>query len=319
MKKPIYIILIAVIIILSLLLLLRDTDTEEALPTAPPTGEARREALLAQTESTMAVVYYASPDVTHLVPVTRNIKATVEVAQEALALLLSGAPATPYADSVPTGTKLLSLYTIYQTVYVDLSKEFLDIPEQQVQLAVDAICATILPLTDGFKLQILVEGEGVSSLGGVRLDEPLTEPLLNPQPMPEGLTAETAATQEYYLPAANGSYLVPHTMFLPVDSISPAARAEQVCTAILPQGMQMNGLSITDTHLTLDISLTESYACTAEYEATLLEALVRSLTSLGGVNSVSLQSNGAALEALPQGTPSASRLVYTTPVNYYDK
>lgn len=320
MKKPIYIILIAIIMILALLLLVRgEKPAEEPQPPLPPSsGEEQRHPLLAEAESTQAVVYYTTASGVELVPVTHTISATKEVAKEALIMLLAGAPAEPYADSVPAGTKLLSLYTIYQTVYVDLSKEFLSIPDEQMQLAVDAICATVLPLTDGFWLQILVEGQGYASINGVALDKPLSRPYLNADPLPEGLDLEDAFAQTYYQPDLQGRYFVPRTLFLAAEGIRAESRAEAIVEMLLPQGVARTDLRIEDKQLLLELEITGTYAVSPAYEAALLEALVRSLTGIGGIESVALLQNGQALTSLPQGTPCAAPLFYNTAVNVYD-
>lgn len=175
-KKTIYIVGLTVAIVLVALLLLLPEREEEAK------GQPEQRQPVLTTEKSLVTVYYACGDEGILLPVSMEISATSEAARVALEKLLAGPPLDRLSGPVPGDVKLLDIYAVYRTVYIDLSEEFLDIPAAQAQMAVDALLATVLPLTDCDRLQILVEGEGKERLGRVALDEPLALPLLNPLP-----------------------------------------------------------------------------------------------------------------------------------------
>ena len=324
MKKKVYIIVIVIILLLCGLLLMKENQASQAiLPgETPPLQDSsvQRQPVLSSAESTVALVYYASADGKKIVPVSRRINATNEVAAEALALLLAGPPSEIFAASVPEGTKLLGLYSIYQTVYVDLSAEFLDISKEQMQMAVDAICATVLPLTDGYKLQILVEGKGYAMISGVHLEDPLSMPDLNAEELPAGYTKADCFAQRYYLPDTQGRYLIPYTMFLAAENAATELRILAVVERILPRGLELENIQTEDEVCTLNLGYepNNNYVVSQSYEQAWLEAMCRSLCRIGGVSAIAINLNGALAQSLPQGTACVAPIVYDTPINLYE-
>lgn len=316
MKRSAYILALAVIIILALILLLRSPQPEGPAA-APP--EEERQPVLALAEKTAVTIYYLDPSGQLLAPISLSVRATTEAAQVALELLLAGPPDDRVSDSVPTDTKLLSLYSIYHTVYVDLSREFLDIPAAGMQLAVDAICATVLPLSSGDRLQILVEGQGCPEAAGVALDEPLGLPLINPEP--GELTAEQQAQAEalyYLLPDYENGLLIPYNRLLAADAgRSDDQRAALIAELILPDGLRLNSAAIVDGTALLDLSLDPelAYSIGAAWEGLWLEGLTRSLCRLDSVAELELSLDGQPAAALPKGTELRQPLTPDQPVN----
>ena len=277
---------------------------------------------MAAAEKTTVTVYYLSLDGAYLVPLSLDIPATDLVARVALEQLLASPPTDLLQDSVPGDAKLIDLYTIYNTVYVDLTREFLDIPADQMQTAIDAICVTVLPLADGYKLQLLVEGAGYPELGPVATDEPLTMPLVNPDTrlLDEGSDLADLPWVRWYQAQEGSPLLIPRSLYYPQDTDPLTALAQ----AGLPPGLTLNSISLSDGVqaaeglLTLDLSFDPNvaYRCGQAYEQSWLQALARSLCRTTGALSMAVTIDGQAATALPKGADITRPLAIDTPINY---
>ncbi len=201
-------------------------------PDLPPVAEAEeRLPILEETELTDAQVYYATADGQHLLPLNININATKEVARLAMEKLLAGPPNSFAAAVLPSDTKLIDLYSSKTTVYVDLTAEILTIEAEKAQLAVDAIAHTVLPLAEGFNLQILVEGQEIASLNGVDISEPLHLSYVNLDSLSRAwreANSEQApgAVLTYYLPDPFAMYLVPQSRLFYATMINTDGEAD---------------------------------------------------------------------------------------------
>ncbi|SDZ29664.1 Sporulation and spore germination [Proteiniborus ethanoligenes] len=79
-----------------------------------------------------------------------------------------------FESPVPKDTKILGLEKEGSTVYLDLSKAFIDnMPKDGTltQMALDAIVNTLTFFPENEKVVIKVEGESIKELNGVRLDK----------------------------------------------------------------------------------------------------------------------------------------------------
>jgi spore germination protein GerM len=117
----------------------------------------------------------------YLVPATRTISVKDGILDEAIkALLTTNKEGGLSSDLIPQGTKLLSPVNIKNGVaMVNLSKEFVDNfsgGSDQEALTLNSIVETVVHNSGGEaeKVQILVEGKTVETLGGhFGLDEPI--------------------------------------------------------------------------------------------------------------------------------------------------
>lgn len=327
MKRSAYILIILIIVILSAVVLFTRCNAPDAADSAMNDEAALNQAedkrpVVMEAKTSAATVYYATTDHKQLLPLTLEINDTTEVARVAVEKLLAGPPNELAVDSISTDTKLLDIYSIYHTVYVNLTREIFDIPAEEAQLAVDALCATVLPLTDGYKLQLLVEGEGYDYLHDVFIGEPLALPMINPvgQEMRQQLIESGAAYTDvvYYRVDPKSNYLIPETMpvELPEESEDPLTLAQAVLPLLLPDGYDLLSLEIIEGVACLNLSRS-SYNLwwNQELEAAKVGAVVRALTALPGVEAVQFLEDGRALDTMPQGTEVKSPLRASEPIN----
>lgn len=206
-------------------------------PALPPVSEDRLP-ILTEAEATTATVYYATLDKNYLLPLNININATKEVARVAMEKLLAGPPAAGVAPVLPQDTKLLDLYSSKSTVYVNVTRDIFEVEWQQSRLAMDAILNTILPLAEGYTLQLLIEGQVRERLGSVDISRPLALAYVNPdaasrdllQSLSEEKRPGTYEALTYYLADAQAMFLVPQTLlYLPPqpDAEDQPERVEQ--------------------------------------------------------------------------------------------
>ncbi len=206
-----------------------EPEAPPVTPDLPPVAEEdERLPILEETELTDAKVYYATVDGLNLLPLNININATKEVARLAMEKLLAGPPNSFAAAVLPSDTKLIDLYSSQTTVYVDLTAEILTIEAEKAQLAVDAIAHTVLPLAEGFNLQILVEGQEIASLNGVDISEPLHLSYVNLDSLSQAWREANSeqspgAVLTYYLPDPFAMYLVPQSrlFYATMTTVSP--------------------------------------------------------------------------------------------------
>ena len=324
---------------------------ENVTPPSTTDTAVERQPILEESEATTATVYYATLDGKYLLPLNLTINATKEVARVAMEKLLAGPPTAAAAPVLPQDTKLLDLYSSSSTIYVNVTKEILKLDWSQAQLAVDAILSTILPLAEGYNLQLLIDGQICERLGSVDISKPLTFPLpgINldqaskeryrkwvAEGMPSGGLALT-----YYLPDDQAMYLVPQTLFYlpekeenadgsasPAEPDSPAAHAQAVLAAMLATDAQASGLSspfwpgteilnlwVEDRIVYVDFSARlTGYGGGATAESMMLNCLTYSLTSLPGISAVQVLIEGKP-GTLPEGMDISKPLTPQSPLN----
>lgn len=311
--------------------------------------DAERRPILEESESTTATVYYATLDKKYLLPLNLTINATKEVARVAMEKLLAGPPTTYASPLLPQDTKLLDLYSSQSTVYVNVTSEILQLDRAQSQLAMDAILCTILPLAEGYNLQLLIEGQVCNRLGIVDISTPLS------RPMP-GINVDVASRERwrlreneevsfggmaltYYLSDAQAMYLVPQTLFyLPEDEADtagqperqsrPAAYAWAVLTAMLEADETESGLyspfwpgtEILDLWVEDNIAYVDFSAQLTGYgggtaaESMMLSCLTYTLTSLPAISAVQVLIEGDTGH-LPEGFDISKPLTPQAPLN----
>ncbi|MEN6371152.1 MAG: GerMN domain-containing protein [Armatimonadota bacterium] len=114
-----------------------------------------------------------------LVPVERSVPADADPHRAALEALLATntEEAAPAKYLIPQGTKLIGVKIKKRTAYADFSKEIRDNftgGSMNEALLVNAIVHTLAQFDDVKKVQIMVEGKKVESLGGhLDISQPL--------------------------------------------------------------------------------------------------------------------------------------------------
>ncbi|MEN6521934.1 MAG: GerMN domain-containing protein [Armatimonadota bacterium] len=106
-----------------------------------------------------------------LVPIERSVPSDADPHKAALEALLAtnSEKATPAKYLIPQGTKLIGVKIEKRTAYADFSKEIKDNfsgGSMNEALLVNAIIHTLAQFDDVKKVQIMVEGKKVESLGG---------------------------------------------------------------------------------------------------------------------------------------------------------
>lgn len=312
-----------------------EKEPEAPLPDLPEASE--RLPILEEVEVTTATVYYATTDHQYLLPLNISINATKEVAKVAMEKLLAGPPNTFAAAVLPADVKLLDLYSSDTTVYVNLTADVLDIPAEQAQLAVDAVLCSILPLVEGFKLQLLIEGKVEQNLGGVDIGAPLALPQINLRAQERELLAAeeplTGTPLTYYVSDDQSMYLVPLTMFYKREAADEQPAAEAYARAVLAEllreqpeeshlycpfwpGTELLDLYVEDSVAYVDFSeeLT-GYGGGSAFEIMLVSCLVHSLTGLPGISGVQILVEGTVWPSLPEGTEIDKPLIPTQVLN----
>lgn len=242
---------------------------------------------------------------------------------------------------MPNDTKLLNLYSAGDTVYVDLTFDFLLLSAEEISRAVDAITVTVLPLTNCQKLKILVEGEEAATAfgpGNHSLKDSFGFPYIN-------LIAEDKAvvlqpdfdpamylSVIWYLPDISGKYLVPLTALLPIEEAGEdvgQARAEAAVEKmlampaieglqILPmQGLQLQSLEISEGVAYCDFNDALRNAYGERVEKLFLSCLVRTLVSQEGIETVQLSINNEPVQQTSSGQDITQPLTPDGPVNRF--
>ena len=126
-------------------------------------------------------LYYGSGDGKTLSRVQVPYTPSVDQSRLRLTLtrLIEGPAYEEETRTVPAGTKILGVYVVTDTVYVNLSEEFSDLKSDlQPALAVYAIVNSIVENSEATHVQILIDGQAPDSYGGqIDLRFPLEEDL----------------------------------------------------------------------------------------------------------------------------------------------
>jgi len=340
MKKSIYIIILIIIAILALLLL------RQGLMRGHDAGLfAGRSAVISSGETDAITVYYLSNDGQFLLPLGFNIALTHEPARVAMEKLLAGSPVADALDPLPEETKLLDLYSVDDTLYIELTDAFLQLNEAETKLAAQAVAATVLPLTTCQRMRILVRSNTAVDEDAAAADEDAAAmaecdifglPYLNLLAASRKLTAAADfapgdyLSAVFYLPDASAAYLIPLTLLLPLDeagedrqlAIAQAAvRAllttptDDGLTALPLPGLNWQGLSIRDgvAYCDFDQTLLQSYGAWAE--KLFLRCLAQTLCMVDGVEAVQLTVAGEVVDATASGVNISQPLRAEQPLN----
>jgi len=300
--------------------------------TAGPDPTSYRQPYLSTEEQSFTTVYYTTGDKRYLLPLAIPINNTREVAKTALEKLLAGPPDEFSSSVIPEGTKLRDVYMVGDTIFVDLTKDFLKVAEDESQLAVDCIIQTVLPVTSRYLLQIMVEGQVCPELAGTDISLPYNDApfnLLNPEDAQKGsdICVVTAYFSDEY-----AMYLVPVSMAIPRILLVTAENpdiflARETIELLLLGPDEDSGLFATiypGTRL-LDFEIRErvayvdlsadalAYGGGTAFEQFFVKSLVCSLTDLTGIDAVQILIEGEIVQYLPEG------LDISTPIFPYKK
>lgn len=302
--------------------------------TADPDPITYRQPYLSTEEQSFATVYYTTGDKRYLLPLTIPINNTREVAKIALEKLLAGPPDEFSSSVIPEGTKLRDVYMVGDTIYVDLTKDFLEVGEDEAQLAVECIVQTVLPVTSRYLLQIMVEGQVCPELAGTDISLPLDDApfnLLNPEDAPKGkdICLATAYFCDEY-----AMYLVPVSMAMPKDLLNSAENPELFLAretidllllgpdedsslfATFYPGAQLLGLEIKERIAYVNLSAEAlDYGGGTAFEQIFVKSLVCSLTDLTGIDAVQILIEGEIEQYLPEGTDISTPLYPFNKIN----
>lgn len=315
---------------LILILSLSGCRPEETPPAGDPNlpADSERLPVMEEIEVTNATVYYVTTDHQYLLPLNLTINATKEVAKVAMEKLLAGPPNAYVAGVIPADTKLLDLYSSNTTVYVNVTADILEVDPAQAQLALDSIRCTILPLVEGFKLQLLVEGKVLDELAeGVDISHPRSLPYVNVRPADQEKAQQNTASYTpltYYVGDSQAMYLVPQTLlYAPPEQEEPPLsgealaedQARAVVAALLAdqpedsglfspfwQGTELLNLYVEDGVAYVDFSAALlEYGGGSTFEVMMVSCLTQSLSRISGISAVQLLVEGRANASLPEG------------------
>jgi germination protein M len=337
MKKSVYILILIIILILTVVLVLVSNSRHDATD-----DYQERVPVVSNGEKTSVTVYYLSGDERFLLPISFDITSTNEAAKVAMEKLLAGPPTEEAMDPVPNDTKLLNLYSIGDTVYVDLTFDFLLLSADDISRAVDAITATVLPLTSCQKLRFLVEGEEAETTfgpGSRSLAETFNSPYLNLIGEDTDLVYEPGFDPTAYLsiicylPDSSGEYLIPITTLLPLAEAGAdivQARAEAAVKMLLTMPateglltLSMSGLELQDLQISEQVAYCDfNTALLNTYgewtEKLFLSCLVRTLVSQKGIDAVQLTVNGESVQQTASGQDITQPLMPDSPINSFN-
>jgi germination protein M len=293
------------------------------------TAESDRRPFLQDTETEKAIVYYLTAERKWLVPTTTNIPATRQMAQVAVEKLLAGAPNDDLASPLPESIKLLAIYTINDTVYINLTKEFLNIKEDLVERALECLIQTTLSQAEQTKLQILIEGKTVDKLGDADISKPLTLKIINCN---EDLGLSDPHITCYFSDEM-GMYLVPisrkstasnlsgtdltnHLIEQTIDFLWQGPPEESSLYAVMPETGKLLNHRLEGDLLTLDFSSDfVNYSSGTSSEMLMTYALYYSCTAIPGINNVKILIDGQVADYLPGGTDISNILSPDEPLN----
>lgn len=262
------------------------------------------------------LIYYATPDGRYLVPVTVSINPTREVAKTAVEKLLAGPAQDGLVRTVPEGTKLKEIYSIggENIAYVDLTKEFLQLKNsREAELALDSLVLTLTELEGIDSISILVEGQKVGQLGGLKVEDILKRPpLVNALVKGEG---DNTNTVQVYFSDKNALYLIPVAVPIPKGkekerermAIEALIKGPPPDSGLLPTvwpGTRLINFFIQDGVAWVDLSREAlAYGGGSTAEIMFVNSVLFTLTEGFSVNKVQFLFEGEKRDHLPEGTP----------------
>jgi len=177
-SKRRYLVLFVIVCLLAIVLIValskRKPGVEKpAEPVTKPSEEV-------EVGTKAVLLYFGSEDGTELVEVTRDIMASSEPSTLLASIVreLIAGPSGKGASTLPPGTELRSVYIAEKTAYLDFSRElttgFTGGSTEEYMILASIVRTVSANLADITRVQILVEGSSVDSMGG---HYDLTEPL----------------------------------------------------------------------------------------------------------------------------------------------
>lgn len=162
-KKLIIFLVVALIIVIGVLGIMKFTNREEeAIPTEiTPLEEITDE----QERQTMISLYFINPETNTLVPEARRVdaKTLLESPYKTLVeLLIAGPKNNKLQTAIPEGTKVNKAELKNDMLVLDLSKEFVENQNDdidKVSLSIYSIVNTLTELNEVNSVKILIDGE----------------------------------------------------------------------------------------------------------------------------------------------------------------
>lgn len=172
-KKLSIILIIILIILIGILVFMKIKDREQV---ALPTEIIPLEELTEQQErQTIVSLYFLNAETNTLVPEARKIDAKKLLGNPyklMVELLIEKPKNEKLASAIPEGTKVNNAVLKGDTVELDLSKEFIENQEENIEkasLSIYSIVNTLTELNEVNSVKILIDGEKNKSLNNVDL------------------------------------------------------------------------------------------------------------------------------------------------------
>jgi len=172
--------LVIFIIVCLLAIILIVTLSKRRPGVEKPTETATKPSEEVEVGTKAVLLYFGSEDGTELVEATRDIMASSEPSALLASIMreLVAGPAGKGISTLPSGTQIRSAYTAERTAYVDFSRElksdFTGGSTEEYLIVASIVRTVSANFPDVTRVQILVEGSCVDSIGG---HYDLTEPL----------------------------------------------------------------------------------------------------------------------------------------------
>lgn len=295
----------------------KPTNSSQNRQKETSTNTTSNRQLVLSSERSQVLVYFATMDKEFLLPLTIDINPTKEVAKVAVEKLLAGPNNKFAAATVPEGTKLKDIYFAETsgTVYVELTKSFLELAdEQEVQLALDSLTYTLTELPGVEEVRIAVEGGTPEELHGIPLGESFKrEHGVNFRGKLQGDGEQIAI----YFSDENAMFMVPVTIEIPAG-LGVLDKAQLAMKELLqgpPKGSSLNpvlwkgtkviSLEWNETERVLFVNFNRDfvgYGGGSTFERQLVNAITCTLTGLPEVEKVQILIEGAKWDYLPEGT-----------------
>jgi spore germination protein GerM len=172
--------LVIFIIVCLLAIILIVTLSKRRPGVEKPTETATKPSEEVEVGTKAVLLYFGSEDGTELVEATRDIMASSEPSALLASIMreLVAGPAGKGISTLPPGTQIRSAYIADKTAYVDFSRElksdFTGGSTEEYLIVASIVRTVSANFPDVNRVQILVEGSCVDSIGG---HYDLTEPL----------------------------------------------------------------------------------------------------------------------------------------------
>lgn len=272
-----------------------------------------------QSDFRKTVCYYVNKSGL-LVPVTRDIPWTEGIAKSALENLIDNPRLRlelgekGLKPSLPAGTKVNGMTIHEGTVKVDLSSEFLSLPDEASEKnALDALVYTLTEFPAIERVQLYIDGEPLKKCpNGNKVEEILYREKINLETSSE--KSKTVPVTLFFKSVNNDvgqSYFVPITrMVEKTDNVIKEALDELIVgpldnenlLPVLPKDTKVIDVKQKDSEVIVDFSKDiQGYGGGINTEQTLVNSVVLTVLQFDGVDSVSLLVEGKA-DVLPEGT-----------------